>query len=167
MRVLRCGSERRRSHRRAAGLPDYARLDRRQRRPLHHRREPRPVCSLSHGATHRTRFPGDLTDPGHGVRFLHRRHSHCGARGQVLGAIAQFEKTSLVAKLKAARDRKKAAAAMLAGVSQSMQTGRAPVNSPACPLGGVGTQSRRHSEDAACAPLRYCPVRSLQCLLQP
>ena len=28
---------------------------------------------------------------------------------QVLGAIAQFEKTSLVAKLKAARDRKKAA----------------------------------------------------------
>jgi hypothetical protein len=27
---------------------------------------------------------------------------------QVLGAIAQFEKTSLVAKLKAARDRKKA-----------------------------------------------------------
>ena len=34
---------------------------------------------------------------------------------QVLGAIAQFEKTSLVAKLKAARDRKKAAAGKCGG----------------------------------------------------
>ena len=34
---------------------------------------------------------------------------------QVLGAIAQFEKTSLVAKLKAARDRKKAATGKCGG----------------------------------------------------
>jgi hypothetical protein len=33
----------------------------------------------------------------------------------VLGAIAQFEKTSLVAKLKAARDRKKAATGKCGG----------------------------------------------------
>ena len=34
---------------------------------------------------------------------------------QVLGAVAQFEKTSLVAKLKAARDRKKAATGKCGG----------------------------------------------------
>jgi DNA invertase Pin-like site-specific DNA recombinase len=34
---------------------------------------------------------------------------------QVLGAIAQFEKASLVAKLKAARDRKRAAAGKCEG----------------------------------------------------
>jgi hypothetical protein len=45
--------------------------------------------------------------PGDGPGLLHRGHADGGAVvRQVLGAIAQFEKASLVAKLKAARDRK-------------------------------------------------------------
>jgi DNA invertase Pin-like site-specific DNA recombinase len=41
---------------------------------------------------------------------------------QVLGAIAQFEKTSLVAKLKAARDRKRAATGKCGGRKSYAET---------------------------------------------
>jgi DNA invertase Pin-like site-specific DNA recombinase len=42
---------------------------------------------------------------------------------QVLGAIAQFEKTSLVAKLKAARDRKKASTGKCGGRKPTLRPG--------------------------------------------
>ena len=43
---------------------------------------------------------------------------------QVLGAIAQFDKASLVAKLKAARDRKKAATGKCGGAGRILRFGR-------------------------------------------
>jgi hypothetical protein len=46
--------------------------------------------------------------PRNGARFLYQGYPDRGLVRQLLGAITQFEK-SLVAKLKAARDRKKAA----------------------------------------------------------
>ena len=54
-------------------------------------------------------------DPSVGAGLLHEDTPTAVLVRQVLGAIAQFEKTSLVAMLKAARDRKKAATGKCGG----------------------------------------------------
>ena len=67
-------------------------------------------CEPARSPTPRTTAPSGRTVFRHGRP---RDGRLCG-RG-LLGAIAQFEKTSLVAKLKAARDRKKAATGKCGG----------------------------------------------------
>ena len=46
---------------------------------------------------------------GVGAHALRRGHTNCGLARQVLGAIAEFEKTTLVVRLAAARRRKRIA----------------------------------------------------------
>jgi hypothetical protein len=65
---------------------------------------------------------------------------------QVLGAIAQFEKTSLVAKLKAARDRKKAATG--SGGRRSYVEARPDVVALAKQLQAEGISLRKISDHA-------------------
>jgi DNA invertase Pin-like site-specific DNA recombinase len=67
---------------------------------------------------------------------------------QVLGAIAQFEKTSLVAKLKAARDRKKAATGKCGGRKSYGET-RPEVVAVAKELKAGGMSLRRISTELA------------------
>ena len=67
---------------------------------------------------------------------------------QVLGAISQFEKTSLVAKLKAARDRKRAAGGRAEG-RKSHQEKRPTLSASAVPSGDRGriVQTRPHQQE--------------------
>jgi len=67
---------------------------------------------------------------------------------QVLGAIAQFEKTSLVAKLKAARDRKKAATGKCGGRKTYFEA-RPDVVAAAKELHAAGMSLRRISDALA------------------
>jgi DNA invertase Pin-like site-specific DNA recombinase len=67
---------------------------------------------------------------------------------QVLGAIAQFEKTSLVAKLKAARDRKKAATGKCGG-RKSYREARPEVVTLAKELRGRRMSLRKISAELA------------------
>lgn len=67
---------------------------------------------------------------------------------QVLGAIAQFEKTSLVAKLKAARDRKKAAIGKCGGRKSYLEA-RPDVVALAKQLKASGVSLRKISVELA------------------
>src|SRR5580704_12696526 len=67
---------------------------------------------------------------------------------QVLGAIAQFEKTSLVAKLKAARDRKKAATGKCGG-RKSYDEARPELVALAKELQAAGMSLRKISDELA------------------
>jgi hypothetical protein len=108
---------------------------------LHHRREPRPFRPRPGGAARRSRFsekarsgadPTEDTPTAVLVR-------------QVLGAISQFEKASLVAKLNATRDRKRAATGKCGGMPSLAETR---------PRGGRAARRLRHTRcggNARCA----------------
>jgi DNA invertase Pin-like site-specific DNA recombinase len=81
---------------------------------------------------------------------------------QVLGAIAQFEKTSLVAKLKAARDRKKAATGKCGG-RKSHAEARPEVVALAKELRARRMSLRKISGGARGTRIYHCRRQAIRC----
>jgi Resolvase, N terminal domain len=110
-RVLRRGSERRGSGDRAPRLPSHAQADRRQWiKTIIVESPDRFARDLAVQLAGHDMLKGLGIDliPASAPDFFTEDTPTAVLVRQVLGAIAQFEKASLVAKLKAARDRKRA-----------------------------------------------------------